>query len=65
MSLKSPRGQWVNIILFYFAEVYEVCELLLCEPEILLNALTQRTVETAGDRVTTDLSHTEVQKINS
>jgi myosin-1 len=40
-------------------EVYEVCDLLRCDSESLINALTQRTVETSGERVKTDLSSIE------
>ena len=48
-----------------FAEVYEVCSLLGCDNELLLRALSQRTIETGGsqlsliERVKTDLSSTE------
>jgi len=40
-------------------EVYEVCDLLQCDSDSLVRALTQRTVETSGERVETDLSSTE------
>ena len=40
-------------------EVYEVCELVGCDSELLLRALTQRTVETLHENVKTDLSFTE------
>ena len=52
-----------NYIYVYFltpTEVYEVCDLLECDVGTLINALTQRTVETSGERVKTDLGSTEV-----
>ena len=57
-----------ELIIDYFiciSEVYEVCALLGCDSDILMRALSQRTIETGGstlsihERVKTDLSSTE------
>ena len=44
--------------------MYEVTDLLGCESDTLLKALTQRSVETLREMVKTDLSSTEVSTLN-
>ena len=46
--------------MFLLVEVFEVCDLVGCDTELLLQSLTQRTVETYREQVKTDLSSFEV-----
>lgn len=45
--------------MWFFPEVFEVCDLLGCDIDSMLRALTQRTVKTQSEHVKTDLSSTE------
>ena len=48
----------------FISEVYEICDLLGCDIDLLLQSLTQRTVETYREQVKTDLSSMEVSTKN-
>ena len=43
------------------SEIFEVCDLLQCDTGLLVSALKQRTVDTGGEKVRTDLSASEVR----
>ena len=56
------KNQWFDALyLLFLVEIYEVCDLLQCDTRLLVSALKQRTVDTGGEKVHTDLSASEVK----
>ena len=53
----------INYCLALLSEIFEVCDLLQCDTRLLVSALKQRTVDTGGEKVRTDLSASEVSQI--
>ena len=56
------KNLWFDALyLLFLVEIYEVCDLLQCDTRLLVSALKQRTVDTGGEKVRTDLSASEVK----